>query len=59
MLRLAGTEVEAEVILAALKTRDDLREKSRHGRKPDLQEQVSEEDGEKPKGRPKKKTENA
>ena len=52
---LVGTEVEMEVILAALKTREDLRMRSREGRRPEMQEQVSGDDEEKPKPKPKKK----
>ena len=46
---LVGTEVEMEVILAALKTREDLKERGRHGRKTELHEHVSGDEEEKPK----------
>ena len=50
---LAGTEVEMEVILAAFKTREDLRERSMHARPKVLQEQMDGDDEEKPRPKPK------
>ena len=60
---MAGTEVEMECILAALKTTEDLKERSRHSRHRSLHEQVSGDEEEpraaraKPKPRPKPKHE--
>ena len=54
---LVGTEVEREVILAALETREDLKERSCHGRKAELHEHaLGDEEGKpKPYGKGRKK----
>ena len=44
-----GTEVEMEVILVALNTREDLKKRSRHARMTELHEHVSGDEEEKPK----------